>query len=66
MMEIFLRVTIRVKLDEAHESAEHRPICIARQFGPVEDVERALSRHDNYRKVFGEDSRTMLVSILNS
>lgn len=37
-MEIFLRVTLRVALDDTHESAENVPRCIARQSEPVDDV----------------------------
>jgi|CXWL01.1.fsa_nt_gi hypothetical protein len=46
MRKVFLRATIRVNLDEAHESPENVPTRIARQSDPVGDVEKSLNRHD--------------------
>ena len=65
-MEIFLRATLRVVLDDAYESAENPQIRIARQSDPVDDVEKFLNGHDNHREICGLVLRTMPVSILNS
>jgi len=58
--------TIRVALDEAHESAENVPTPIARQSTPVSNVEKSFNRHDNDREMHGPASRAMPFSMLNS
>ena len=63
IMEVLLRVIIRVNLDEADESAENVLIRIARQSDPVDNVEKSLNRHHNHREICGPVSRTMPVSI---
>ena len=65
-METFLRATLRVVLDDAHESAENPQIRIARQSDPVDDVEKSLNRHGAHREMRWPVSRPMPVSILNS
>ena len=65
-MEIFPMATLRVELDEAHESAENAPIRIARRSGLGDTVEKSFNQHDSHREICGPVSPAMPVSAFKS